>query len=144
MPCAKAACEKVPPSVEQGSEALSFEALGAGASRDLGSERGYVHHPSKPKHLPLPGTPVNKGVRQLHGRACLSDSDVPSEPLSNQTRTSTPHCATSGRPARVLGSRWEAVPVATGTLTDRLPPALLQGGSTRGLDRVGCSTELVC
>src|ERR687890_1429005 len=77
--------------------------------------------------IPLPRTPVNKGGRRLHARACLSDSDVPSEPLSNQTRTSTPHCATSGRPARVLGSRWEAVPVATGTLTDRLPPALLQG-----------------
>src|SRR5918997_2388945 len=68
MPCAKAACEKVPPSVEQGSEALSFEALGAGASRDLGSERGYVHHPSKPKHLPLPGTPVNRVRLPKDGR----------------------------------------------------------------------------
>src|SRR5215207_301470 len=56
----------------------------------------------------------------------LSDSEVPSEPVSNRTRTSTPHCATSGRPARVLGSRWEAVPVATGTLGDQPALALLQ------------------
>src|ERR687890_763395 len=76
--------------------------------------------------IPLPRTPVNKGGRRLHARACLSDSDVPSEPLSNQTRTSTPHCATSGRPARVLGSRWEAVPVATGTLGDQPALALLR------------------
>jgi hypothetical protein len=60
--------------------------------------------------------------------SCLSsDSDAPSEPVSNRTRTSTPHCATSGRPARVLGSRREAVPVATGTLGDQPALALLRG-----------------
>src|SRR5215208_1359335 len=66
--------------------------------------------------------------RWVTARSCLlSDSNVSSEPVSNRTRTSTPHCATSGRPARVLGSRWEAVPVATGTLGDQPALALLQG-----------------
>src|ERR687894_2047537 len=46
--------------------------------------------------------------------------------ISNRTRTSTPRCATSGRPARVLGSRREAVPFATGTPGDRPALALLQ------------------
>jgi hypothetical protein len=56
----------------------------------------------------------------------LGSRSDPSEPVSNGIRTSTSHCATSGRRARVLGSRWEAVHAATGTPGDQPPHAHLQ------------------
>jgi Putative transposase of IS4/5 family (DUF4096)/Transposase DDE domain len=71
------------------------------------------------------------GVRRLPLRAAPGRADLinpvqrrlPSEPVSTRRRTSTSRCATSGRRARVPGSRWEAGHAATGTRGDQRPRA---------------------
>jgi hypothetical protein len=62
------------------------------------------------------------GADHLHGLGtCYGTSEL----VSNRIPTSTTHSAASGRRARVLVFRWEAVHAATGTPSDQPPLALL-------------------